>query len=132
MDMNRYLIVVFCVITGCSSAIPFAESDGFTIDSQQFVTWCNEHAQNIDKPYKTPILVEVATAESTKVCNVNTENLLLLKNLPKFPATKAIKSAVSFVEQQQVSLYNTPVDCEISETVTVRGSNRIRAPGVKV
>ncbi len=132
MDMNRYLIVVFCVITGCSSVISFVEADGFAIDNQQFVAWCNEHAQNIDKSYKTPILVEAATAESTKICNVNTENLLLLKNLPKLPIIKAIKSADYFVAQQQFSLCNTPVDCEISETVTVRGSNRIRAPGVKV
>ncbi len=132
MDMNRYLIVVFCVITGCTAAVPMADAQELVLDNQRFVAWCAEHAQNIEKSYAEPILVEIKTIESTEICCVNATEPLLLKNLPKFPVAKTIKLVNNFVEESQSVLLRLSVDSNIPVAVTVRGSNRIRAPGWNV
>ncbi len=85
MDMNRYLIVVFCVLTGCAAAVPLANGQEFAVDQQLFAEWCAEHANNFDEAYSLPILAPVEQDQLSESCIHHTETISLLENLPKFP-----------------------------------------------
>lgn len=83
--MNRYLIVVFCVLTGCAAAVPMANGQEFAVDQELFAEWCAEHANNFDEAYSLPILVHVEQDQLSGKYIQNTDDVSLLENLPKFP-----------------------------------------------
>lgn len=88
MDMNRYLIVVFCVLTGCAAAVPSANGQEFAIDQQLFAEWYADHVTNLDEAYSSPILVQVQQDQLSGKYIQNSDDVSLLQNLPKFPAPK--------------------------------------------
>ncbi len=125
MDMNRYLIVVFCVITGCATTVPMADAQELLLDDQMFVTWCAEHAPNIDKLYAEPVVVEIKTAE---ICYVNKKSTLLLKNLPQNLVAKPIVTTSYFVEDTPKEFFPLG-NCNMYSTLIAKGNPPIRAPG---
>lgn len=80
--MNRYLIVVFCVLTGCA-AVPVGDFQEFSIDQQLLSEWYADHVLNIDESYSSPILVPVEQDHFSGNCFSNPEEFSPLKNLPK-------------------------------------------------
>ncbi|PKQ66977.1 hypothetical protein BZG01_09255 [Labilibaculum manganireducens] len=98
MDMNRYLIVVFCVLTGCAAAVPLANGQDLTVDHQLFANWYADHIQNIDESYSSTILAHTEQDQFAGKYIPNIENISLLENLPKFP-----------VENQVVPLGSIPI-----------------------
>lgn len=130
MDMNRYLIVVFSVLTACASAVPNVDYEELVDDVQRFAAWYADHSDSIEDCYNLPILV--LTQNATEISEIYTAKSLILpliKKLPKFP----------HLNSDLVHLYE-PICVEIPEAITafnfqyesifLAGSNGIRAPGL--
>ena len=130
MDMNRYLIVVFSVLTACASAVPNADYEELVDDVQRFAAWYANHSDGFEDCYNLPILVPAQnTSELSEIYAAKSLTLLQTKKLPKFP----------HLNSGAVYLYE-PLCVEVSEAITVfnfqyqliflAGSNSIRAPGL--
>jgi len=94
--MNRYLIVVFCVLTGCAAAIPMANAEELTVDRQLFIEWCNDHIQDFDENLSSPILAQVEKKQIKTSCISRSRSFNLLKNLPKIPALSQQNGVLHF------------------------------------
>jgi len=129
MDMNRYLIVVFSVLTACASAVPNVDYEELVDDVQRFAAWYADHSESLDECYNLPLLVP--TQNSTEISEIyvaKTSSLPLIKKLPKFP----------HLNPDAVYL-DDPACIEISKAILaygfqynpifLSGSNSIRAPG---
>ena len=57
MDMNRYLIVVFSVLTACASAVPNVDYEELVDDVQRFAAWYADHSDSFEDCYNLPLLV---------------------------------------------------------------------------
>jgi len=128
MDMNRYLIVVFCVLTGCAAAVPTANGQEFAVDQQLFAEWYANHIQDFDESFSSPILVQVEQEQIAGTCFSNTEELSVLDNLPKIPALNQKKFLLNHPlpeEYRGVSAYSEVYYNQIPE-----GDTHIRAPGI--
>jgi len=84
--MNRYLIVVFCVLTGCAAAVPVANAEAISVDQQLLAEWFADHVQNLEENYSSPILVQVEKEQISSDCIYDLKGFSALKRLPKFPA----------------------------------------------
>ncbi|NOU58329.1 hypothetical protein [Marinifilum caeruleilacunae] len=127
MDMNRYLIVVFCVLTGCAAAVPMANAQDFSVDNELFAEWYADHVQHFDEAFSSPILVHVEQEQLAGSCFSNTEELSVLKNLPKIPALSQISNLLNEPEPRDFIgflPYSEPIFNQ-----TVKCDNPIRAPG---
>lgn len=127
MDMNRYLIVVFCVLTGCAAAVPMANAQDFTVDNERFAEWYADHVLHFDEAFASPILVNVEQEQIAGSCFSNAEELSVLKNLPKFPALNQQSSFLEYPKPQDLKgelPYSEPVVNQL-----VKCDNPIRAPG---
>ncbi|MRT93606.1 hypothetical protein [Ancylomarina sp. 16SWW S1-10-2] len=127
--MNRYLIVVFSVLTACASAVPNVDYEDLVDDVQRFAAWYADHSDNFEDCY-VPILVPAQNkSELSEIYTAKSLPLPLIKKLPKFP----------YLNTDAVLLYEPPCN-EIVEaipafnfqykTVFLTGSNSIRAPGL--
>lgn len=128
MDMNRYLIVVFCVLTGCAAAVPSANGQEFAVDQQLFAEWYANHIQEFDESFSGPILVPVEQEYIAGSCLSNTEELSVLENLPKIPALNQHSSYLNYPEPEDLKghlPYSEPCLIQI-----VKCDNPIRAPGL--
>lgn len=130
MDMNRYLIVVFSVLTACASAVPNVDYEELVDDVQRFAAWYANHSDSFEDGYNLPILVPAQnTSELSEIYTAKSLTLPLIKKLPKFP----------HLNSDLVHLYE-PLCVEVPEGITVysfqyrsiflAGSNSIRAPGL--
>ena len=127
MDMNRYLIVVFCVLTGCAAAVPMANAQDFTVDNERFAEWYADHVLHFDEAFASPILVNVEQEQIAGSCFSNSEELSVLKNLPKFPVLNQQSNFLNYPEPQDLNRefpYSEPVVTEV-----IKCDNPIRAPG---
>ncbi|WP_127341986.1 hypothetical protein [Ancylomarina longa] len=84
--MNRYLIVVFCVLTGCAAAVPVANAEAISVDQLLLAEWFAGHVQNLEENYSSPILVPVEKEQITSDCIYKLKGFSVLKKLPEFPA----------------------------------------------
>jgi hypothetical protein len=127
MDMNRYLIVVFCVLTGCAAAVPMANAQDFSVDNELFAEWYADHVQHFDEAFASPILAHVEQEQLAGSCFSNTEELSVLKNLPKIPALNQISNLLNVPEPRDFRgflPYSEPAFNQV-----VKYDNPIRAPG---
>ena len=126
MDMNRYLIVVFCVLTGCAAAVPTANGQEFAIDQQLFAEWYADHVDNIDEAYSLPILVQVEQDHFTGSSVHTTNEISLLQNLPKFPPSNQdiVIECVPILEDFQCFTLAP----EVYISTILDGDFRVRAP----
>ncbi len=128
MDMNRYLIVVFCVLTGCAAVVPGANAQDFTVDQQLFAEWYADHIQHFDDSFASPILAQVEQENIAGTCFSNPEKLSVLKNLPKIPALNQKKFLLNYPlpeEFRGINPYSEVYYKQIPE-----GDIQIRAPGI--
>ncbi|PCH70743.1 MAG: hypothetical protein COC06_03570 [Bacteroidales bacterium] len=126
MDMNRYLIVVFCVLTGCAVAVPLANGQEMTVDHQLFAEWYADHVHNLDESYSSPILAHVEHDQLAGKYTPNGENISLLENLPKFPVTKQVIPLGSIPISHDYQCFSAFPDIVIS--TIPEGDFHIRAP----
>jgi hypothetical protein len=128
MDMNRYLIVVFCVLTGCAAAVPMANAQDFAASNELFAEWYADHIQHLDEAYASPILINVEQEHLASSCFSNTEKLSVLKNLPKIPALNQKTNSLKYPEQVDIEgylPYSEPCFIQL-----IKCDNPIRAPGI--
>lgn len=130
MDMNRYLIVVFSVLTACASAIPNVDYEELVDDVQRFATWYADHSESLDECYNLPILVP--TQKSTEISEIyvaKTASLPLIKKLPKFPHLNL--DAVHLVDPACIEISKAILAYDFQyNSIFLPGSNSIRAPGI--
>lgn len=130
MDMNRYLIVVFSVLTACASAVPNVDYEELVDDVQRFAAWYADHSDSLDDCYNLPLLVP--TQNSSDISDIyvaKTLSLPLIKKLPKFPhlnpdrapLTEPVCTGVS----KAIAVYGYQ-----HNSIFIAGSNSIRAPGL--
>ncbi len=127
MDMNRYLIVVFCVLTGCAAAVPMANAQDFTMDNELFAEWYADHIQHLDEAFASPILINVEQEKLAGSCFSNAEELSVLKNLPKIPALIQQLNFLNYPEPEDLKGYLPYSEPCFSQVV--KRDNPIRAPG---
>lgn len=127
MDMNRYLIVVFCVLTGCAAAVPMANAQDFTVDNELFAEWYADHVQNLDEAFASPILVNVEQEQLAGSCFSNAEELSVLNDLPKIPALNQQLKFLNYPEPEDIKGYLPYSEPCFSQVV--KRDNPIRAPG---
>ena len=128
MDMNRYLIVVFCVLTGCAAAVPMANAQDFSVDNELFAEWYADHIHQIEEVFAAPILVSVEQEQLSGEIPLIAQKFSLLKKLPKFPASNQQAIFVNYPELEHLgdeSFYSEPYI-----TTIVKHDNPIRAPGL--
>lgn len=126
MDMNRYLIVVFCVLTGCAAAVPTANGQEFAIDQQLFAEWYADHVDNIDEAYSSPILVQVEQDHFTGSSIHTTNEVSLLQNLPKLPPLNQDIDVESVPILEDFLCFKLAPEVYISTILD--GDFRVRAP----
>jgi len=130
MDMNRYLIVVFSVLTACASTVPNVDYEELVDDVQRFAAWYADHSDSFEDCYNLPILAPAQnSSEISEIYVAKTLTLPLIKKLPKFP----------HLNPDALHLYE-PFCVEVPEVITafdfqyesifLAGSNSIRAPGL--
>jgi hypothetical protein len=115
------------VLTGCAAAVPMANAQDFTVDNERFAEWYADHVQHFDEAFASPILVHVEQEQLAGSCFSNTEELSVLKNLPKIPALNQNSNILDYPEPEDVKGY-----LPYSEPVfnqSVKCDNPIRAPG---
>ena len=124
--MNRYLIVVFCVLTGCAAAVPTANGREMSVDHRLFAEWYADHIQNFDESYLSTILAHVEQDQLAGKYSPNVDEISLLENLPKFPVTKQVIPLESIpISQTLQCFYIFP---EVVLSATPEGDFHIRAP----
>jgi hypothetical protein len=126
MDMNRYLIVVFCVLTGCAAAIPVANGQEMSVDHHLFAEWYADHIQNLDESYSSTILAHVEQDQLVGKYIQNVENFSLLENLPKFPVVNQVIPLESIPISQTLQCFF--ILQEVVLSTIPEGDFHIRAP----
>ncbi|WP_421919395.1 hypothetical protein [Marinifilum sp.] len=127
MDMNRYLIVVFCVLTGCAAVAPMANAQDFSVDNELFAEWYADHILHLEEGFTSPILVNLEQEKLAGSCLSNTEELSVLKNLPKIPALNQGSNFLNDPEPEDlIGCHPYSVPCF---TQLAKSDNPIRAPG---
>ncbi len=128
MDMNRYLIVVFCVLTGCAAAVPFANSSDLSVDNQVFAEWYADHAYQFEESYSLPILAQFEQDQFAEKCFQKGNQISLLENLPEFPVANQATSIQNIpISQDFVCFYNFS---EVIISNICKGDFHIRAPAL--
>ena len=132
MDMNRYLIVVFSVLTACASAVPNVDYEELVDDVQRFAAWYADHSDSFEDSYNLPILVP--TQNTSEISEIHTaiprlrETLPLIKKLPKFPHLNPDGLHLYEPLCVEVPVVITAFNFQ-HESIFFTGSNSIRAPG---
>ncbi|RRG23085.1 hypothetical protein DWB61_06540 [Ancylomarina euxinus] len=130
MDMNRYLIVVFSVLTACASAVPNVDYEELVDDVQRFAAWYADHSDSLEDCYNLPILVPTQTSsEISDIYTAKSLTLPLIKKLPKFPHLNS--DAVHLYEPLCIDIPEASIAFDFQyESIFFAGSNSIRAPGL--
>ncbi len=130
MDMNRYLIVVFSVLTACASAVPNVDYEELVDDMQRFAAWYADHSDSIEDCYNLPILVPTQNAtEISEIYAAKSLILPLIKKLPKFPHLHP--DAVHIYEPFCIEIPKALIAFNFNyQSIFLSGSNNIRAPGL--
>lgn len=130
MDMNRYLIVVFSVLTACASAVPNVDYEELVDDVQRFAAWYADHSDSFEDCYNLPILVPTQTSSDiSDIYTAKSLTLPLIKKLPKFPHLNS--DAVHLYEPLCVEIPEAIIAFDFQyESIFHSGSNNIRAPGL--
>jgi len=126
MDMNRYLIVVFCVLTGCAATVPMANGQGMSVDHHLFAEWYADHIQNLDESYSSTILAHVERDQFVGKYSPNVDEVSFLENLPKFPVTKQVTPLESIPILQLLRHFS--IVREVVLSTIPEGDFHIRAP----
>ncbi|BAX82250.1 hypothetical protein ALGA_3958 [Labilibaculum antarcticum] len=126
MDMNRYLIVVFCVLTGCAAAVPMANGQEMSVDHHLFAEWYADHIQNLDESYSSTILAHVEQDQLVGKYIPSIENFSLLENLPKFPVADQVIPLESIPISQTLQCFS--ILPEVILSTIPEGDFHIRAP----
>lgn len=126
MDMNRYLIVVFCVLTGCAATVPMVNGQEMPVDHHLFAEWYADHIQNLDESYSSTILAHVEHDQLAGKYSPNVDEVSLLDNLPKFPVTKQLIPSESIPISQILQCF--PILSEVVFSAIPEGDFHIRAP----
>ncbi len=124
--MNRYLIVVFCVLTGCAAAIPVASGQEMSVDHHLFAEWYADHIQNLDESYSSTILAHVEQDQLIGKYIQNVETFSLLENLPKFPVVDQVIPLESIPISQTLQCFF--ILQEVVLSTIPEGDFHIRAP----
>jgi len=129
MDMNRYLIVVFSVLTACASAVPNVDYEELVDDVQRFAAWYADHSDSFEDGYNLPILVPTQnTSEISEIYTAKSLTLPLIKKLPKIPHLNP--NALHLYEPLCVEVPVVIAAFNFQhESIFHTGSNSIRAPG---
>ncbi|MFA8435863.1 MAG: hypothetical protein ACEPOZ_15200 [Marinifilaceae bacterium] len=86
MDMNKYLIVVFCVLTGCAVVVPYGECEAMNLDTQLLAEWYADHGTTPEENYAIQyVLRQEMPAVPDQVVTTVDLSLNLLENLPSLP-----------------------------------------------
>lgn len=128
MDMNRYLIVVFCVLTGCAAAVPTANGQEFAIDQQLFAEWYADHVDHIEEAYSLPILVQIEQDHFKGSSVYSTNEVSLLQNLPKFPPLNQDIDIEPVPILENIQYFSLAPEVYI--LAVLDGDFRVRAPGL--
>lgn len=130
MDMNRYLIVVFSVLTACASAVPNVDYEELVDDVQRFAAWYADHSDSFDDDFNLPILVPAQnTSEISEIYTAKSLTLPLIKKLPKFPHLNS--DALHLYEPLCVEVPKAIIAYSFQyKSIFLAGSNSIRAPGL--
>ncbi|MCZ4694692.1 hypothetical protein [Ancylomarina euxinus] len=128
--MNRYLIVVFSVLTACASAVPNVDYEELVDDVQRFAAWYADHSDSLEDCYNLPILVPTQTSsEISDIYTAKSLTLPLIKKLPKFPHLNS--DAVHLYEPLCIDIPEASIAFDFQyESIFFAGSNSIRAPGL--
>jgi len=130
MDMNRYLIVVFSVLTACASAVPNVDYEELVDDVQRFAAWYADHSDSLDDCYNLPLLVPTQnSSDISEIYADKTPSLPLIKRLPKFPHLNPDKAPLTEPVCTGVTKAITAYNYQ-HKSIFLTGSNSIREPGL--
>jgi len=86
MDMNKYLIVVFCVLTGCAVVVPYSDCEAMNLDTQLLAGWYADHGHTQEESYAIQyVLRHEMPVTANQVVSTSKLSSDLLKNLPSLP-----------------------------------------------
>ena len=129
MDMNKYLLVMFCVLTGCSSTVQMDLVRGMNADAQAFYQW---YAQYSKVSTNNELIADFVRRDLSKILvsvSKSDDWHSPLDNLPELP---------SFVFEETNQTYFFPVQSQekykfFSESIPLlklKGVYNIRAPSI--
>jgi len=90
--MNKYLIVVFCVLTGCAVVVPYSECEAQHVNTQLLAEWYADMGDTVEENYTIQfVLRQDVSPQEISVPVLLQGHKVLLKNLPSFPVLTAEK-----------------------------------------